>query len=78
MIELSVGVYPAVRDQIQRPVPGNLIAEFDLDPVVARHALVAPAPEGIEITAVTRPHYFRHVIALGHRARVTGRGGVVA
>src|SRR5581483_10928292 len=45
-------MHPALGDQDQRHVSGNIIAEVDFDIVVAGDALVLSASEGVEIFSI--------------------------
>ena len=75
-VDRAVGrVDPALGDEAERAVPGHVLAELDLDPVVARHALVEAPAEGVEVAAVARADDVGHVAARGRPGRdATGRG----
>ena len=79
-VDRAVGrVDPAVGDEQERPVPGHVVAELDLDPVVARHPLVGAPAEGVEVAAVAGAddlgHVAARVVAGARRRGGAGRSG---
>ena len=64
-VDRAVGrVNPSGRQQVNRPRLGGVVAEIDLDVMIARHALVLAAAERVEITAVDATDDFGHVVAV--------------
>ena len=55
---------PAVATSQSGPSVGARLAEVDLDVVIARHALVLAAAEGVEVAAVERADDFGDVVAV--------------
>ena len=55
---------PAFGDEIERAAGGNVVAEVDLDIMIARDSLILAATEGVEIVSVERAQGLRYVVAV--------------